>query len=124
MRLVLYVSKDAVVGLGKEATKRTAISGIEVTEEGVARALVYGGLGLDAKGQKAGEVVGPWPVTGITHVPPSVVLRDPKWRELIRLAQEVGHAFCLHEPKGDDATTLRDLADELEQDAGGGGGAR
>ena len=51
MRLVLYVSRVSYDRLREEAGRRAHASGLEVTAEGAARALLYGALGLGPDGE-------------------------------------------------------------------------
>lgn len=51
MRLVLYVSPEAHGVLAAEAGRRGQASGLEVTPEATARAILYAGLGLGPGGK-------------------------------------------------------------------------
>ena len=58
-RVTIYVPPLASERLEQEAAHRTQASGVEVTSEGAARALVYAGLGLAPDGLAEGAALSP-----------------------------------------------------------------
>lgn len=58
-RITIYVPPLASERLEQEAVRRTQASGVEVSAEGAARALVYAGLGLAPDGLAEGAALSP-----------------------------------------------------------------